>query len=141
MSRLFRPSTVAVFATGLLLGAAIPALSNPAGSKVSNVLTAELSAEFTPQREVLVDLVEIPPNQKLDWHWHPGEEFHFYLEGDAVIEREDAEPIVGTPGTAGHVKFKQHHQASAGPKGAKILVFRVHTKGEPWRYADEAHEH
>ena len=131
----------AVFAGGMIAGLAVPVLGNPSGSKVTNLLTDALSAEFTPDREVLIDLVEIPPNRKLEWHWHPGEEFHYYLEGDAVIEREGAAPIIGKPGTAGHVEFKQHHQASAGPLGAKILVFRVHTRGEPWRYPDEAHAH
>lgn len=129
------------FAAGLAAGFAIPAFSGSARSKVTNLLTAALSTEFTPGREVLVDLVEIPPNQKLDWHWHPGEEFHYYLEGNPVIERVDAPPIIGKPGTVGHVAFKQRHQATAGGKGARILVFRVHTKGEPWRYLDEKQGH
>ena len=127
-----------VFVAGLVVGAAMPVLSQSAGSKVTNLLTATLSTEFTPGREVLIDLVEIPPNQKLDWHWHPGEEFHYYLEGNPVIERTGAPPIVGKPGTVGHIEFKQRHQARAGDQGAKIVVFRVHTKGEPWRYLDES---
>lgn len=94
------------FAAGLAVGLSVPALNGSAGTKVTNLLTAALSTEFTPGREVLIDLVEIPPNQKLDWHWHPGEEFHYYLEGDAVVERIDAPPIIGKPGTVGHVAFK-----------------------------------
>ena len=125
------------FAAGLAVGLSVPALSGSAGSKVTNLLTAALSTEFTPGREVLIDLVEIPPNQKLDWHWHPGEEFHYYLEGNPIIERVDAPPIIGKPGTVGHVAFKQRHQATTGEMGARILVFRVHTKGEPWRYLEE----
>ena len=135
------PRTLAVFALGLLLGAVLPAIGNPSASKVTNLLTDRLSPDFVPDREVLIDLVEIPPNARLDWHWHPGEEFHYYLDGDAVIEREGLAPIVGTPGTTGHVAFKQHHQARAGARGAKILVFRVHAKGEPWRYLDDTHPH
>ena len=138
MTRRRVPFLVLTFVAGLVAGVAIPVLGGSAGSKVTNLLTVALSTEFTPEREVLIDLVEIPPNQKLDWHWHPGEEFHYYLEGDPVIERRDAPPIIGKPGTIGHVEFRQRHQATAGPKGAKIIVFRVHTKGEPWRYLDEA---
>ena len=129
--------TLPVFVAGLVVGAAMPVLTQSAGSKVTNLLAAALSTEFTPGREVLIDLVEIPPNQKLDWHWHPGEEFHYYLEGNAVIERVGAPPIIGKPGTVGHVAFKQRHQTTAGDQGAKIIVFRVHTKGAPWRYLDE----
>jgi quercetin dioxygenase-like cupin family protein len=129
-----------VFAAGALVGAAVPIRGDSASSKVTNLLTAALATEFTPEREVLIDLVEIPPNQKLDWHWHPGEEFHYYLEGDPVIELGDAPPIIGKPGTAGHVAFKQRHQATAGKEGAKIIVFRVHTKGAAWRYLDETND-
>jgi len=135
-----RPPSVillAVFAAGLLVGTALPVLNQSAESKVTNLLDVDLSTEFTPDREVLIDVVEIPPNQKLDWHWHPGEEFHYYLAGDPVIERDDAPPIVGKPGTVGHVEFKQRHRATAGDQGAKIVVFRVHTKGAPWRYVEE----
>jgi quercetin dioxygenase-like cupin family protein len=130
-------ATLTVFMAGLVVGAAIPVASQPAGSKVTNLLTAPLATEFTPGREVLIDLVEIPPNQKLDWHWHPGEEFHYYLQGNPVIERADAPPIIGKPGTVGHVAFEQRHQATAGDQGAKIVVFRVHTTGAPWRHLDE----
>jgi quercetin dioxygenase-like cupin family protein len=127
-----------VFVAGFVIGAAIPVFGHlAAGSTVTNLFTAALAENFTPGREILIDLVEIPPDQKLDWHWHPGEEFHYYLEGNPVIERVDAPPIIGKPGTVGHVGFKQRHQATAGDKGAKILVFRVHTKGEPWRYLDK----
>ena len=133
-------ATLLVFVAGLAVGAAMPVLGQSAGSKVTNLLTTTLSTEFTPGREVLIDLVEIPPNQKLDWHWHPGEEFHYYLEGNPVIERADAPPIIGRPGTVGHVAFKQRHQATAGDQGAKIIVFRVHTKGAPWRYLDETRD-
>lgn len=129
-----------VFVAGLVIGAAVPVFSHSAGSTVTNLFTAALAVDFTPDREILIDLVEIPPNQKLDWHWHPGEEFHYYLAGDPVIELADSPPIIGKPGTVGHVGFKRRHQATAGDKGAKILVFRVHTKGEPWRYLGDSQD-
>ncbi len=128
-----------VFAAGCVSGAVVQKRAGSAASKVTNLHKSALSPDFTPGREVLVDLVEIPPNQKLDWHWHPGEEFHYYLEGNPIIERLDAPPIIGKPGTVGHVAFRQRHQATAGNEGAKILVFRIHTAGEPWRYLDEEH--
>lgn len=140
MNRRRIATVLSAFAAGVLVGASIPAPSHSVGSTVTNLLTVVLSTEFTPDREVLIDLVAIPPNQKLDWHWHPGEEFHYYLEGDPVIELGDAPPIIGKPGTVGHVGFKQRHQATAGDGGAKIIVFRVHTKGAPWRYLDETED-
>jgi len=56
---------VPVFAAGLAVGVALPVLGGSAGPKVTTLFTVALSSEFTPGREVLIDLVEIPPNQKL----------------------------------------------------------------------------
>jgi len=57
---------------------------------------------------------------------------------DDVEIRIDGEPsILGAPGGVGHIPFKKRHTAIAGKDGAKVLVFRVHTKGQPWRYIDE----
>jgi quercetin dioxygenase-like cupin family protein len=124
---------VIAFCAGTSYGA------SQAKSKVTNLLQASLSEEFTPDREVLVDLVEIPPNIKLDRHWHPGEEFHYYLEGDPEITIEGKGLTYPRLGTAGHVPFETIHSAGAGDSGAKILVIRVHTRGEPWRYLEGEH--
>lgn len=110
--------------------------ASQAKSKVTNLLQSSLSDEFTPGREVLVDLVEIPPNSQLDRHWHPGEEFHYYLEGDPEITIEGIGLTRPALGTVGHVPFETLHSAGAGKTGARILVFRVHTKGKPWRYLE-----
>lgn len=86
-----------------------------------------------------IDLVEFPPDTALGWHWHPGEEFHYYLEGEVEIQIEGQPSIIGMPGTVGHIPFKTMHQAVTHDKGAKVLVFRVHSKGEPWKYDDDDH--
>ena len=42
--------------------------------------------------------------------------------------------IMSTPGTVIRIPFKSMHTAVSGDEGAKAVVFRVHTKGEPhWR--------
>ena len=96
-----------------------------------------LADEFTPGREVIVSYVEIPPNITMDRHWHPGEEFHYYLEGEVEIVIDGESPIAGRPGAVGHVPFKKMHTAITGDEGAKLLVFRMHTKGEPVRHLEE----
>lgn len=118
---------------------AVPAAAHeegPAAPKpdVKNLLLQALDPKFTPGREVLVDDVRIPPNTALERHWHPGEEFHVYMEGEVEIQIEGLPSIHGKPGMVGHVPFRKPHRAVAGPSGARILVFRVHTAGEPWRY-------
>lgn len=125
-----------LMALTFLAGLAVGDVRRDVRPEVKNLLLAPLDDRFTPGRDVLVDVVTIPPNSALERHWHPGEEFHYYMEGDAEIQLEGSPTIVGRPGTVGHVPFRTLHRAVAGKKGAKIVVFRVHTRGEPWRYAD-----
>jgi quercetin dioxygenase-like cupin family protein len=128
--------TVLIFGVGYA-GHPEQAQTGPAlDAGVRNLMQAALDTNFTPGREVRIDLVQIPPNTALERHRHPGEEFHYYLEGEVEIRIEGEPTIIGTPGTTGHVPYMKSHMAVAGPKGAKILVFRVHTTGKPWRYLD-----
>ena len=111
--------------------------ASQAKSKVTNLLQVSLDEAFTPDREVIVDLVDIPPNTQLDRHWHPGEEFHYYLDGEPEITIEGNGLTRPALGTVGHVPFEKRHRAGAGKAGARILVFRVHTKGKPWRFLED----
>ncbi len=104
--------------------------------KMENLLRMSLTDEFIPDREIVVSYVQIPPNVTMDRHWHPGEEFHYYLEGEVTIVIDGERSITGTPGTVGHVPFEKMHTAITGDQGARILVFRVHTAGMPVRYLE-----
>lgn len=124
--------------SGLVAGVALTRAGEPlVGANVKNLLLQQLSEELASDREVLIDLVEIPPHTTLERHWHPGEEFHYYLEGEVEIAIDGQESIMGTPGTVGHVPYKSMHTAITKDKGARALVFRVHKKGEPVRYLEE----
>ena len=107
--------------------------SAPTELKLENLMRQALADEFTPGREVVVSYVEIPPNMTMDRHSQPGEEFRYYLEGEVEIAIDGRPSITGTPGTVGHVPFRAMHTAITGEKGARILVFRLHTAGEPVR--------
>ena len=123
-----------IFGISLAFYSTVSGQNQPREIKIENLLLESLSKEFTPDREVRIDLVEFPPDTALGWHWHPGEEFHYYLEGEVELQIEGQPSIFGKPGTVGHVPFKTRHQAVTHEKGAKVLVFRVHSKGEPWKY-------
>lgn len=107
-----------------------------AGAKMTELQKQLLAEEFTPGREVVVNVLEIPPHTTLERHYHPGEEFHYYLEGDVEIAIEGQPSINGTPGTTGHVPYRKLHTAITREKAAKVLVFRVHAAGEPVRYLE-----
>ena len=120
-----------------LAGCNAPRTSSPPTElKLENLLRMALADEFITDREIVVSYVEIPPNFTMARHWHPGEEFHYYLEGEVTIVIDGERSIIGTPGTVGHVPFKKMHTAITGDQGARILVFRVHTAGRPVRYLE-----
>jgi quercetin dioxygenase-like cupin family protein len=137
--RLTKFLSLIIFSITLAFYTTVNGQIQPKEIKIENLLLESLSKEFTPDREVRIDLVEFPPDTALGWHWHPGEEFHYYLEGEVEIQIEGQPSIIGKPGTVGHVPFKTKHQAVTHDKGAKVLVFRVHSKGEPWKYDDDDH--
>jgi quercetin dioxygenase-like cupin family protein len=132
-----RASILIVFLCFSLVGCSTADTSGPPTElRLENLLQQSLAEEFTPGREIVVSYVEIPPNMTMDRHWHPGEEFHYYLEGEAEVSIDGEPSIIGTPGTVGHIPYKKMHTATAGEKGAKAIVFRVHTEGQPVRYLE-----
>ena len=121
----------------LLLAVGTAHAADPlARADVQTLITAALDPEFVRDRDVLVDLVEIPPDTTLDRHWHPGEEFQYYLEGELTVEIEGKPPYQARPGTVGHIPYRAMHNVRSGPSGAKVLVFRVHTRGHPTRHPE-----
>ena len=101
------------------------------GLKIDNILTSQL--ELVEGTEVVVSQVEVPPNTVLPKHWHPGEEFAYILEGEAVLWQKDKPDTVLKKGQVIKVPLKQVHTAKTLERGVKILVFRVHEKGKPVR--------
>ena len=125
-----------LIAASLLLANGMPAhAADPlARADIETLLAAQLDPGFVRDRDVLVDLVAIPPNTTLERHWHPGEEFQYYLEGELTVEVEGRPPVAARPGTVGHIPYRAIHTVRSGASGAKVLVFRVHTRGQPTRH-------
>ena len=120
------------------VGCQAPAKSSPPRElKMTNLMKRALAEGLAPGIEVIVSLVEIPPHTTLPRHWHPGEEFHYYLDGEATIDLDGKRDIVAKRGGVGHVPFKNVHTAITGDKGVRVLVVRVHEKGKPVRYLTE----
>ena len=79
--------SVILFSAGLVVGVRLGASSPTAKADVKNLMQMPLAHEFTPGREVRIDLVQIPPDAALERHWHPGEEFHCYLGIQSVSDQ------------------------------------------------------
>ena len=105
----------------------------PVAGKISlsTLLSGEL--ERVEGTEFIVSRVDLPPNTSLPTHWHPGEEFAYVLKGLVILTLEGKGDTEYGEGEVGKVPLKQVHAARTGDKGAELLVFRVHEKGQPER--------
>ena len=99
--------------------------------KIENILRDSL--ELAENIEIVMSYVEVPKGTTLPFHYHPGEEFAYILEGSGELLLEDKTKIPMKAGEAGKVPLKHTHSFSTLNEGAKLVVFRVHEKGQPDR--------
>ena len=89
--------------------------------------------ETAPGLEVVTSYVELPAEFQLPVHTHPGEEFAYVVEGSFHYWEQGKDEVEFTAGMTGKVPVGAVHTIRTGDAGAKLLVFRVHTIGEPER--------
>ena len=85
-------------------------------------------------KEIIVSRVSIPPHTELPWHWHPGEEFFYVIEGSVTLKRRGEPDLLAGTGDAQNIAARVIHTGSTGEQGAELVIFRVHAAGEPERY-------
>ena len=83
--------------------------------------------------EVVISDVVIPAGAQVPRHYHPGEEFIYMIEGEAVHIEEGRPDQVLTAGDAYVIRKEKEHSPRAGESGARAIVFRVHVEGAPER--------
>ena len=105
--------------------------------KIENILRDTL--ELVDGVEVIMSYVEVPKATTLPYHYHPGEEFAYLMEGSGELILKDQSKKIIKAGEAGKVPLKQIHSFSTKDEAAKMVVFRVHEKGQPDRILVEDH--
>ena len=83
--------------------------------------------------EVILSYVEVPKNSTLPYHYHPGEEYAYLLEGSGVLSLKDKSETLIKAGEAGKVPLKHVHSFHTTDESARMVVFRVHEQGQPER--------
>src|SRR5437879_776991 len=82
--------------------------------------------------EILVSVVEFAPRSTIGKHTHPGHEVAYVLEGSGVSEVEGEAPAVRKAGTVTYIPAKKVHESkNESNEPMKLLVFRIHPKGQP----------
>ena len=121
---------------------ALVGLYSMAGQAAESLQTASVQAESLLResiasvegKEIIVSRVSFPPHTELPWHWHPGEEFFYVIEGSVTLKRRGEPDLPTTQGDAQKIDPQIIHTGSTGEQGAELVIFRVHTEGEPERY-------
>jgi len=85
-------------------------------------------------KEIIVSRVSFPPHTELPWHWHPGEEFFYVIEGSVTLKRRGQGDTPTAHGAAQKIAPEVIHTGRTGEQGAELVIFRVHAAGEPERY-------
>ena len=106
--------------------------SQTASAQAENLLRESIAG--VEGKEIIVSRVSFPPNTELPWHWHPGEEFFYVIEGSVTLKRRGEPDLPATQGDAQKIAPQIVHTGSTGEQGAELVIFRVHTEGEPERY-------
>ena len=121
---------------------ALVGLYSMAGQAAESLQTASVQAENLLRESIagvegkgiIVSRVSFPPHTELPWHWHPGEEFFYVIEGSVTLKRRGEPDLPTTQGDAQKIDPQIIHTGSTGEQGAELVIFRVHTEGEPERY-------
>ena len=98
--------------------------------KITNLLRSSLA--LADSVEIIVSHLEVPPGTTLPAHYHPGEEFVYFLEGSGELYIDD-QTIVLKGGDLYKIPLEKVHSFSTLEDQAKAVVFRVHKEGQPDR--------
>ena len=123
---------------GALFCAPLPAFAQAEATPAQAAVAAETllreAIEAVPDKEVIVSRVSFPAHTQLPWHWHPGEEIFYVIEGAVTLSRRGLPDTVARAGGVQKIAPKTVHAGHTGEEGAELVIFRVHKSGEPERY-------
>ena len=120
----------------MLLWLALSAVTAAGEVAQKNMVATELlreAIEGVPNKVVVMSRVTIPPDTQLPWHWHPGEEFFYVMEGEITLLRPDRSDQLNQKGEAGKVPAGQIHTGRSGASGVTLLITRTLDQGQPER--------
>tara|TARA_B100000035_G_scaffold99825_1_gene84706 strand:- start:1365 stop:1811 length:447 start_codon:yes stop_codon:yes gene_type:complete len=106
--------------------------SQSASVQAENLLRESIAG--VEGKEIIVSRVSFPPHIELPWHWHPGEEFFYVIQGSVTLKRRGEPDLPASQGDAQKIAPQVIHTGSTGEQGAELVIFRVHAAGEPERY-------
>ena len=126
---MFTLALVAGIALGLIGGRLLDAQQAPL--KTTDLLKTDIVG--MEGKEIVIQLTEFAPRGASGRHYHPGHEANYVLEGTAILEMEGSPPMTRKAGVTTYIPAKHVHEGKnvSTTDPVKILVFRIHEKGQP----------
>ncbi len=123
--------TVLILAVTLVVGILLGAIGGEVVAQLKRATVLRTDLVSAEGKEAILQLVELEPGVTGKTHYHPGEGVIYLLEGSLFIGLEGKPDVTMEPGDAFHMPPEQVHFGKTTTEAAKILVFRVHPKGQP----------
>ena len=121
----------------VFLACLVRADHHAAGASVEAETLLRDMIEAAEGNEIVVSRVSFPSHTQLPWHWHPGDEVFYVIEGSVTLKRRSQPDVLSTAGDVQKIAPEVVHTGETGDAGAELVIFRVHTVGEPERYLVE----
>lgn len=121
-------------AIALVIGAG--AIAQPAPTPAPQPFAGSdtvLPLEALPGHDAIVTQAVFSAGQEIKTHRHPGIEMVYGLAGETIFQAENERARTIKAGDTLTIPAGTYHRAKAGSHGAKILIVRVHPKGQPLR--------
>lgn len=122
------------FLAGIVLGVVGNHTLNAQQAPIKTMDLFKMDLAGIEGKEAILQLVEIAPKGSSGKHHHPGQEIVYVLSGSVILEREGQPPKTmkaGDSGTIGAPKLVHEGKNASATDPAKLIVFRVHPKGQP----------
>jgi quercetin dioxygenase-like cupin family protein len=122
------------FAAGAIFGAVgypIVSAQQPPTPTVTDLLKTDLVG--MDGKELLVQISEFLPRASSGRHHHPGHEIAYVLSGSLIREVDGQPPTPMKAGDSAYIPAKVMHETknTSTTEPLKLLVVRIHEKGEP----------
>jgi quercetin dioxygenase-like cupin family protein len=117
-----------VFSAAMLAGSTVPA----SAQEVKRTELSRTDLTGVEGKEIVIQLVEVPPGSTSIRHFHHGEEVFYVLEG-AMVQVPGQDPQARATGSVGVNKREVPHAGYKviGDKPLKLLTVYVVDKGKP----------
>jgi quercetin dioxygenase-like cupin family protein len=104
---------------------AAPAVPQTGGEPIQHVDLNSTAVATAVPTHVVTSRTSFAPGATTPWHYHPGQDFVYVVQGSLVMEARGADPVTIKAGDTYVTPAKQVHRASNPSKSATAVAIAV----------------